>query len=119
MDKNKIAITVVALAMIILIIAYSRLNKAEVKNKSGMVLFYSTTCPHCKNVEKFINDNNIKEKIALEEREVGSSEDNSFLMQKKAKECGIKENNLGVPFLWNGEMCIVGDIPIIDYLEQL
>lgn len=119
MDKNKIVITIIALVVIVFIIGYFRLNKAEVKNESGMILFYSTTCPHCKNVEKFINDNNIKEKIILEEREVGSSEDNSVLMQKKAKECGIKEDSLGVPFLWNGERCIMGDTPIIEYLKQI
>lgn len=89
----------------------------EVTKSGGLVLFYSNSCPHCKNVEKYISDNGILEKISIDQKEV-SSGDNSTQLVIAAKKCGIASDKIGVPFLWDGAKCYVGDTPIIDFLND-
>jgi len=86
----------------------------------GIILFYGIGCPHCAKVEEFIRKNKIKEKIAFEEKEVYFNRENAKKLIEVAKKCGIKENEIGVPFLWDGEnqKCIVGDEPIIDFFKE-
>jgi len=99
-------------------------NTANAQNEDSLkqlIFFYGIGCPHCANVEKFFEENKIKEKIQFEEREVYFNKDNAKLLVSIAKEkCGFKENEIGVPFLWDGEnsKCIVGDQPIIDFFKQ-
>lgn len=87
--------------------------------KNNMIFFYGKGCPHCENVEKFLEENkNIEEKVKFEKLEVWSSRKNKELMLEKAKICGIDNERLGVPLFWNGETCLSGDTPIIDFLKQ-
>ena len=86
----------------------------------GIVLFYGIGCPHCAKVEEFIKENKIKEKIAFSEKEVYFNRDNVRKLMEVAKMCGFNENEVGVPFLWDGEnqRCVVGDEPIINFFKQ-
>jgi len=86
----------------------------------GIVLFYGIGCPHCGRVEEFIKESKIKEKIAFSEKEVYFNRDNARKLMEVAKKCGFNENEVGVPFLWDGEnqKCIVGDEPIINFFKQ-
>ena len=86
----------------------------------GIILFYGIGCPHCAKVEEFIRKNKIKEKIAFEEKEVYFNRDNAKKLIEVAKKCGFNENEIGVPFLWDGEnqKCIVGDEPIINFFKE-
>jgi glutaredoxin len=87
---------------------------------SKIVLFYGIGCPHCAKVEEFINENKIKEKIAFEEKEVYFNKENAKQLIEVAKKCGFNENEIGVPFLWDGEnqKCIIGDKPIINFFKE-
>lgn len=82
------------------------------------ILFYGDGCPHCANVEKFIDENGILGKTSLIEKEVYNNKDNFNQFSEKAKLCGISSNSLVVPFLWTGSECILGDTPIIDYFKN-
>lgn len=82
------------------------------------ILFYGDGCPHCANVENFINNNGILAKIPLIEKEVYNNKDNFDEFSAKAKLCGIESNSLVVPFLWTSSECVLGDTPIIDYLKN-
>ena len=89
--------------------------------KDKMIFFYGETCPHCANVEKFFKENNIENKIQFEEKEVYNDKNNAKLLILVAKrKCNLKENEIGVPFLWDGEnsKCTVGDQPIINYFKE-
>ena len=81
------------------------------------ILFYSNYCPHCKNVEKYINDNNIKQKIAFKELEVADNKANANILMAKAVKCGLDTNNIGVPLFYDGKQCLIGDQDIINYLS--
>ena len=92
---------------------------SSVKDKT--IFFYGDGCPHCANVEKFFQDNNIESKVQFEKQEVFNNKQNSYLMTIIAtKKCNISENNLGVPFLWDGpdSKCVLGDQDIINFFKQ-
>ena len=89
--------------------------------KDKMIFFYGETCPHCANVEKFFEENEIEKEIQFEEKEVYNDKNNAKLLILVAKrKCNLKENEIGVPFLWDGEnsKCTVGDQPIINYFKE-
>jgi len=82
-----------------------------------MTLFYSDTCPHCKNVSDFIEKNNLKTKIDFDEKEV-SNQDNVQALLAVVQTCELPQDNIGVPFLWTGSECLSGDVDIINFFEN-
>jgi len=95
-------------------------NTFSNNTSSTIILFYGEGCPHCAKVEEFIKENKIKEKITFEEKEVYFNKENAKQLIEVAKKCGFNENEIGVPFLWDGEnqKCIVGDEPIINFFKE-
>ena len=69
-------------------------------------------------VEEYIEENNIKEKIFFEQKEVYYNKNNANELAEKAGLCGLPTNSVGVPFLWNGSKCFVGDQEIIEFLKE-
>jgi len=90
------------------------------KNQSAdqIILFYGDGCPHCAIVEDYIKNNNIKERLSFKEKEVYYNRKNADDLAAKAKICGISTNYIGVPFLWDGEKCFIGDQDIINFFKQ-
>jgi glutaredoxin len=84
----------------------------------GQILFYGDTCPHCKVVEDYIAANNVRAKIKFQELEVYENKDNAALLGKYAERCGIDTNQIGVPFFYNGQTCLIGQDEIINYFKQ-
>ena len=106
-------IVLLVIAFFVFIIFLGRLT-----NKPEMILFFGDTCPHCKNVDEYINQNGIREKIKFQELEVYNNKNNAALLVQKAKQCGLDTSSgIGVPFFFDGEKCIQGDQPIIDFLK--
>ena len=83
-----------------------------------IILFYGNGCPHCAIVEDYINKNKIQEKIPLIQKEVYYNQNNAKDLEAKAKICGLPTDSIGVPFLWNGKDCLIGDKDIINFFEQ-
>lgn len=102
------------------IFSYIFLNTKQKNNSEdqSIILFYGDGCPHCVEVEKYIADNNIKEKVNFVEKEVYKNADNAKTLNEKAKKCGIKENEIGVPFLWADEKCYMGNEDIINFFNK-
>lgn len=93
-------------------------HKPAATDDQGMILFYSLSCPHCQNVEQYINDNKIKDKYNFQQLEISANQANSEQLVKKAQVCGLETQGLGVPFLWTGEKCLMGDADIIEFLKK-
>lgn len=122
MDKKTIIIIV---AVILLGAAFWALqsgfffkNENPVSSPEGVILFYGEGCPHCKNVEDFLVQNNIKDKVEFTELEVYHNEANQKILLEKVNACGVDTSNVGIPFLWDGENCIIGDQDIINFFSQ-
>jgi glutaredoxin len=127
--KKSIHIIFFSILLIIVILAFvayrnktNQLNNiilSMVENKT--FFFYGDGCPHCVNVEKFFQDNNVESKVQFDKKEVFNNKQNSYLMTTIAtKKCNISESNLGVPFLWDGpdSKCVLGDQDIINFFKQ-
>lgn len=87
-------------------------------NTDGIVLYFGDTCPHCKVVAQYIQDNKIKEKVNFTEKEVYNDAKNSKELVERAKTCGLATDSIGVPFLWDGQKCILGQDDVINFFKQ-
>jgi glutaredoxin len=113
MKKNlRIGLVIIS---VIVIAGFLALVKTKQTKSPESILFYSNYCPHCKNVEKYVNDNNIKSKVTFTELEVADNPDNAQVLLSKAKKCNLDTSNLGVPMYFDGEKCLEGDEEIIKY----
>jgi glutaredoxin len=89
------------------------------KTEEGMILFFGESCPHCQNVERYIADNNIREKIKFQELEVYSNPENAQVLAAKARSCGLDtRNGLGVPFFYDGQDCYLGEEEIVSFFQE-
>lgn len=93
----------------------SNISLENLKNQT--ILYYGNTCPHCKDLEDYIKNNKIEEKITFLRKEVFADLKNSRELTAVAKSCNIAENNIGVPFLYAGK-CYVGKDEIIAYISK-
>lgn len=97
------------------------ISKSIPNQNADYVLYYGSTCPHCKIVEQYIKDNDLEERLGIAEKEVYQDKNNQAEFVKTAGVCGLNQNNLGVPMLWDAKdkKCYEGDQPIINFLKKL
>lgn len=117
---NKKNIFIIAIILIVLagalylIWQYSRPSAA-----SGMILFYSKDCPHCANVEEYIKANEVESKVSFTRLEISGNQKNIELLAQKALSCKVDiSQGVPIPFLWDGEKCLVGDEDIIQFFQD-
>jgi glutaredoxin len=84
----------------------------------SIVYYYGQSCPHCQNVENFLKENKIEEKIAFEKKEVYYNQKNAQELAQRAKKCGWEKEEIPVPFLWDGSQCIIGDEGVINFFKE-
>jgi glutaredoxin len=124
MDKK--TIITIAVAAAVIIIAVFAANSAgffkpqpEVFPETGrIILFYGEECPHCKDLELWMTENGINDKVSMDKLEVWYNKDNQNLLRGAAKLCNIAENSVGVPLLWDGQGCVIGTEPIEEFFNQ-
>jgi len=98
-------------------------------------LYYGDGCPHCANIEKWLQDNNYlpgvtitqssvdswisTAKIKFNIKEVWKNKTNSTEMSSKATACGISPDQTGVPFLYDdtSKKCIIGETDIQNFFS--
>lgn len=95
----------------------------QVQNETSdakIILYYSNQCPHCKNVEKYLEENSIKDKVNFAQKEVHDNKAAALELMAKAAICGVPGDEIGVPFLWDGEnnRCLMGDNEIITFFSN-
>lgn len=119
--NKKVLISTILFA-IVLVFSFAVLSKNKTNNglENKIILFYGDGCPHCLIVEEYIKKNDIESRISFLQKEVYYHKGNQKELFEKAKLCGIPENYIGVPLLWDGETlkCFVGDREIIEFFEQ-
>ena len=83
-----------------------------------VVLYWGTTCPHCKATKEFIEENKITEKVNLVEKEVYENAKNQAELGKIAGFCQLDPNSVGVPFMFAEGKCYIGSPDIEAYLAK-
>lgn len=94
-----------------------QVDKVTVDN-SNIILFYGRECPHCHDAEKYIADHQLDQKVKFSKLEVWHDKANANLLSEKAKECNIKKDEVGVPFLWADGKCYEGVNQVENYLDS-
>ncbi|NCT54764.1 hypothetical protein GW758_02265 [Candidatus Falkowbacteria bacterium] len=122
MNKKTFTPAIIFLALAVVAIIFVAKSETGIKTtdktaKSDIVLFYGDGCSYCKVVETYLETENVESKISFDKREVYNNQANATLMTAKAKSCGLNTNSIGVPFLWDGENCLIGDRDIIAFFE--
>ncbi|MFA4999253.1 MAG: glutaredoxin domain-containing protein [Parcubacteria group bacterium] len=117
--KWVIGFATAALVFLGLILGKSLLPKPpEVIGGNGeMVLYYTVTCPHCKNVEEFIDENEVS---GVTKKEISMSQVAADELYDRLVGCGEDvSQGLPVPVLWESGKCFVGEDEAINYLKGL
>lgn len=85
----------------------------------GIVLFYGEGCPHCKNVDDFVTQNKIEDKVKFTRLEVWHNLSNAKLLGNVAVGCKIDvSGGVPVPFLYDGKNCVTGDADVINFFKN-
>jgi hypothetical protein len=94
-----------------------RKNNTTTSPTASITLYYGDTCPHCTVVDKYIQDNNVAQKIMFDKKEVFNNPASSMEMAEKYKLCGLPTDQLFVPFLYDTQtkQCFSGQEDIINY----
>lgn len=85
---------------------------------NGIILFYGNRCSHCAKVDNFIKNNRIEDKVMFTRLEVFDNVANSNVLADKSQICGLNPRQIGVPFLWDGEHCIIGYVDVIKFFQE-
>lgn len=85
---------------------------------ASIVYYYGEECPHCKDVQKFLEENKIAEKVSFVKKEVWHNSKNKNEMDIRAKSCGIGQEGMGVPFLFAEGECFVGTPDVIGFFKK-
>jgi len=115
-EKKNIFIIAGVVLIVVLIILFYFTN--SVAGPKGIILFYGEGCSHCKIVDDFISQNKIEDKVKFTRLEVFNNKDNAGILLQKAGICKIDQNNIGVPFLWDGKNCLLGDEDVISFFKK-
>ena len=89
------------------------------EQESIAILFYGEGCSHCAEVQQWLDDNKVREKIKFEEKEIRYNKDNSKLLNEKAQVCKINDDEVGVPFLFDtvNNKCFVGKVEVENFFK--
>jgi hypothetical protein len=96
---------------------FGKIASSSNQTNSDIIFYYSNTCTHCKVVEEFVVSNKISEKVSFQSKEVGADSANAADIMDKASKCGIKQEDIGVPMLWDGAKCYVGQDDVINFFK--
>jgi glutaredoxin len=90
------------------------------KKTDEVILYWGEGCSHCKKVEEYLKSHQqIEKKIKIERKEVYYNKANSADLQDKAIVCRYDSSKgIPVPFLYFKGECVVGDEPIINFLNK-
>ena len=94
-----------------------------VYDNPDLIFYWGEGCPHCENVEKWLEENNIDQKLKINYKEVYQNKNNQTELYTTAQQyCPdiISNGNIGVPTGFNpiDKKCIQGDTPIIKFLSD-
>ncbi len=95
-----------------------RSEDKEAQKNAHINIYSSLTCPHCKDVEQWIEEKQADEILVLNIKELSQNPEYNQELMQAADICGIDSNRIGIPFLYVQGECFVGKVEIIDYLQE-
>ncbi len=123
MNKAKKAVWAFSILAVIVIaalwiIAPSNTPEGNI-SADKIIFYYGITCPHCKNVEVFMDEKNADSILPIERKEVYLNKTNADELIEIGKICKIDKDYIGaVPLTYFNGTCFLGDTDSIAFLEQ-
>ena len=90
----------------------------EINLKLVIILFYDIECEHCKNLEVFLNKNNLYTIFDKKKYEVSLNEKNHKDMEDLYKKCIDAKRELEVPLASYNNKCYMGEEEVIKMLKN-
>ena len=117
--KILIGITIIILGTVSWFFYSINRDSLTVIPRYDVIFFYGRECPHCQDVEDFLQRNKVSEKINFDSIEVWHNRTNEATLLEKAKECGVDSNKIAVPFLYTNGRCFVGKQLVEDFFAKV
>jgi glutaredoxin len=121
--KNKFLLLTLLGTFIIIVFGVIFLSKSSPPSlplPSSYEYYWGEGCPHCANVEEFLETWERKDQVEIEKKEVYQNKENANYLAQRAAYCKLNTNTIGIPFLFTPDgKCITGDEPIIELLKSL
>lgn len=105
--------------ILVSLILMTGIKPAHAESEGKIIIYVATGCPHCANVERYVEKNELSEKIEF--RDIALNTEYEKSMFEMFAKFGIEKNDprVGWPVMeYNGEI-VSGDIPIINVLAEL
>jgi glutaredoxin len=114
MDLKKI----LTFLVIIIIVAFLGIIIFDANSTNKLIYYYSNTCSHCAETEKWMEENKIEQKITIIKKEISDNQQNAQELVKDAVSCGLQSDSVGVPFLYAEGKCYIGSPDVEAYLAK-
>jgi len=101
-------------AFLVALLFLGIVTAASAEDSSKIYFFYGLGCPHCGQVERFFEEEDLFERYPVEKKEIYFNRENAILFNDLMDELGIPKGSRGVPTVIIGDKVLVGDRPIID-----
>lgn len=106
-----------SLFLVLTLLVFFTTNKAA-NAQQQIYFFYGQGCPHCTNVEKYFQENDIYNQYPIDKREIYFNRENAQLYNNVVDNLNVPTDQRGVPALVIGNKFLVGDTPIIQNFES-
>jgi hypothetical protein len=83
-----------------------------------LTVFISQGCPHCAIVESHVKNKGLDKKLPIAFMEINGDKENLALLLKLTQQCGLSSDELSIPMLWDGSHCLIGDKPIMKFIDD-
>ena len=83
-----------------------------------LTVYVGAGCPNCNILESRVRNGRLDKMLPIVFKEVYNDETNALEMMGRLHTCAIPAGTEGVPMLWNGSLCILGQERIMEYLGR-
>jgi len=117
MPITKEAKQVVIIFAVVMLLFVSVLGWLHSQRPGTITFYWGTTCPHCHNVQRWMERNPETATLGIRQVEVWTNKDNAAAFIGVVRKCGMDQGVVPVLVAENG-VCYVGEVEITDYLKE-
>jgi len=115
-QKSHIAVFIVFATILIGIVWYWSTSFPVELNVNQTYYFYSDACSNCQVVKLYMEENNVEDKFDIIKIDA-AKQSNRASFNGALTGCKIPYSSGGVPLLYINDVCYIGRVDVIDYLN--
>lgn len=100
-----------------LIIVYN-IKLSQLEQEPSDTFFYKFDCPHCRNVEHYMEENNVTSFLKFGMMDVSRSDKEKASFNRVVQICEIPKEQVGVPLLYYNKTCYLGENEIVNFFKE-